>query len=118
MPPEAPPMKTVLPEGSEGSTAMPPMRPELPLPLFDAGPTEVQVVLASGLAGAVVKMRNAAAARSAAGSPRPLPGTGRCNVSDQRLSVPLRVPEALVISSRYRPAAARPIRLLSEIRVD
>src|SRR5947209_15885544 len=104
MPPEAPPMKTVLPEGSDGSTAMPPMRPEFELPLFDAGPTEDQVLLASGLVGSIVKMRNWAVVRSATGSPRPVPGTDRWNVSDQRLSVPVcglaREAGVLVISSR------------------
>src|SRR4051794_1449922 len=108
MPPEAPPMKTVLPEGSDGSTAMPPIRPELPLPLIDPGPTELHVLLDSGLVGAIVKMRNDAVVRSATGSPVPVPATGRRNVSDQRFSVPLTVVAALLISSRQIPADGRP----------
>src|SRR4051794_14005861 len=57
IPPEAPPTKTVLPDGSEGSTAIPPTRPAAVLPLIEAGPTGVHVLLASTLAGLVVKIR-------------------------------------------------------------
>src|SRR4051794_9564151 len=99
MPPEAPPTKTVLPEGSDGSTAMPPMRPEFSLSLIDAGPTEVQVELDSGLVGSIVKTRNAADVRSATGSPMPVPGTGRSRFNDHRFSVPIKLADALVISS-------------------
>ena len=53
------------------------LRSNTPLPLFDAGPTEDQVLLASGLVGSIEKMRKAAVVRSATGSPRPVPGTDR-----------------------------------------
>src|SRR5207245_3774777 len=85
-PPLAPAMYTVLPEGSDGSTAMPPMRP--PPVATAAGPTDVQSLCDSGLIGSVVKMRNVVIAWSAAGSPRPLVDTGFNKVIDQLLSVP------------------------------
>src|SRR4051794_5772363 len=93
-------MYTVLPEGSDGSTASAPTCPEWltwtmpPLPslkkpaLIEAGPTDVQLVFEGGLGGAVVKIRKLADAWSAATSPRPGWGTGFWKVSDQPLSVP------------------------------
>src|SRR5262245_8693313 len=47
MPPLAPATKTVLPVGSDGSMARPPMRPEW-APLIEAGPTAVHTSCDSG----------------------------------------------------------------------
>src|SRR3954468_16443873 len=56
-PPLAPATYTVLPDGSDGSTAMPPMRPApTPLPI-DAGPMAVHCCWATALVGSCVKTR-------------------------------------------------------------
>src|SRR5436305_803223 len=60
-PPLAPPTYTVLPDGSDGSTASAPTMPDLIPPVLvltrGAGPIDVQVLLDSGLAVASVKTR-------------------------------------------------------------
>src|SRR4051794_17280828 len=89
MPPLAPPTNTVLPEGSEGSTARPPIRPVCPV--MGAGPTAVQVSWDSALVGSIVKIRKLAWVWSAVGSPRPEVGWGFSKESDQLFSVPVRL---------------------------
>src|SRR5262249_35606389 len=75
-PPLAPAAKTVLPEGSDGSIARPPTRPERPVlaaspgvvvpkpPPIDPGPTEVHVWLDSASVWPSGKMRKLAPALS------------------------------------------------------
>ena len=65
-PPLAPPMKTVLPEGSEGSTAIALPVPVIMVPLAElvipAGPIEVHVSLESRFEAASSKIRKLAVA--------------------------------------------------------
>src|SRR3954447_14434308 len=108
-PPEAPETYSVLPDGSDGSRAMPPMRPELPPEFSDAGPMAVQVVLVRPFAGSWVKMRKWGAKRSAMSSPRPLEGVALGRNSVQLLSVPVWVPW-LVSASVQTPKLPLPSR--------
>src|SRR3954468_22454537 len=86
-PPLAPATYTVLPDGSDGSTAIPPMRPAYPFVdvawAAEAGPTAVHVVADWRFVGSIVKMRNPTVAWSATGSPMLLSGTPFWNVNDQ-----------------------------------
>src|SRR5436309_3291607 len=76
IPPDAAPRYTVLPDGSDGSTARPPTRPDTsafspaPFAPMPAGPTAVHVLLASGFVGFIVKMRKLAVVWSLTASPR------------------------------------------------
>src|SRR5579884_3308572 len=80
-PPLAPAAYTVLPEGSDGSTARLLTRPEFwPLLLpgagfSEAGPTCTHSLVVRLLVGSCTKMRKPTVTWSATGSPRPLPGT-------------------------------------------
>ena len=88
-----------------------------------AGPTAVQVSLASGLVAARLKIRNEVVWRSATGSPRPLAGSGLWNVSAKLGLVGAPVggvtwpvfAELLEISSVQRPLAGMPARSLSGV---
>src|SRR5262249_3653271 len=91
-PPEAPAAYTVLPDGSEGSTARPLTRPELPLSFSAAGPTAVHVSWDCTLAGSSVKMRKLTLAWSATGSPSPVPSPALGNCNDQFVSLPWLLP--------------------------
>src|SRR5438270_408590 len=96
---------------------MPPMRPvRLPLGLsspapaapaaaaMGAGPAAVHCVFAMDWLGACVKMRKSVVIRSAAGSPRPEPGTELLRLMLQLTSVPLSVDELLEICSVQAPS--------------
>src|SRR3569623_603815 len=102
--PLAPATYTVLPEGSDGSSAMPPMRPDLSPLEIEAGPTAVHACCETELVGSWVKMRNEALNWSATGSPRPEPATEFWSVSFQLTRVPVRVDELLRICSVQLPA--------------
>ena len=109
MPPDDAPTYTVLPEGSDGSTAMAPTRPEIsafspsPLAPIPAGPTAVNVLVESALVGSWVKMRKLTVAWSATGSPSPVAGIGFVRFSDHELIVPVRPDPLSVISSVQLP---------------
>ena len=88
----------MLPEGSEGSTARALTLPVLLSPAIAAGPTGVQLLVAATVVAFEVKIRKSSVARSATGSPNPVPETARVSSSAQLLSVAAK-PEVLVISS-------------------
>src|SRR5690242_665932 len=88
------------------------MRPELPLPLFDAPPIGVQVWYVSDCVGSMLKMRKWAVNWSAIGSPRSLLGTGCTRFSDHVVSVPVdcAVVPVLVMISFQVPVELLPLR--------
>ena len=80
--------------------------------VIPAGPTAVQVSLARGLVGAMLKIRKETVWRSATGSPRPLAGSGFWNVSAKSLSEAEAEVPPLVIWSVQTPPEVSPARLL------
>src|SRR5438132_13822865 len=99
-------MYTVLPDGSDGSTAIARMPPELLLLFCEAGPTGVQAVLDNSvlaLLGSVLKMRKLTWAWSAAGSPRSEIGSTRIICSAQFFSMTGVVVERLIMVRVYVP---------------
>src|SRR5262249_8191213 len=108
----------VLPDGSAGSSARPPMRLERDVPgmpsagtpasTMGAGPTAGQAECDRGLAVVRGKMGTLAVAWSATASPRPLVGAARRTVMDGLFSVAGPPAGSLVIRRTQRPPAGRP----------
>src|SRR5262245_59724396 len=91
-PPDAPATNTVLPDVSDGSNAIPPMRSAISSEFSAAGPMAVHALFVSALTGSCVKRRKCGVIWSAIGSPRPVDGTDLGRNKLQRSSVPDKVP--------------------------